>query len=109
MDRAVPSIVCLCDLTRFKAEFELAEREETFAGRIALTVGFFEHAEGFSIDLEVAERLADLHDQKIELADEILVIDVDGYIGNATRHEIAVATQLGKRVRYWSAERTKVC
>jgi hypothetical protein len=105
MHRPASRIVCLCGSTRFKDAFESAEQGETLAGRIVLTVGFFEHADGIVLESCVADRLARLHDEKIALADEILVIDVGGYIGDATRHEIAVAENLGKRIRYWSAER----
>jgi hypothetical protein len=45
-----------------------------------------------------------LHLHKIDLADEILVIDPGGYIGESTRREIAYAVQRGKRVRYLSQE-----
>lgn len=34
------------------------------------------------------------------MADEILVVNVGGYIGHSTRREIAYARRLGKRVRW---------
>lgn len=56
---------------------------------------------------EVAQVKADLdalHLRKIDLADEVLVLDVDGYIGQSTSREIAYAQRNGKRVRYLSTE-----
>ena len=41
-----------------------------------------------------------LHLQKIDLADEILVVNVGGYIGNSTKREIQYAKDTGKGVRY---------
>lgn len=44
--------------------------------------------------------LDDMHLRKIDLADEIFVINVGGYIGESTRREIAYAEQTGKKVNY---------
>ena len=44
--------------------------------------------------------LDDMHKRKIDMADEIFVIDVDGYIGDSTRSEIEYAKATGKPVRY---------
>lgn len=94
-----PTIVCLTGSTRFKSHYEAANREETMAGRIVLTVGFFMHA-GDSITPEEKVALDELHKRKIDLADEVLVLNVGGYIGESTRSEIEYAKKLDKRVRY---------
>ena len=44
----------------------------------------------------------DMHKRKIDMADEIFVIDVDGYIGESARDEIEYATETGKPVRFMS-------
>lgn len=41
-----------------------------------------------------------LHLQKIDLADEVLVVNPGGYIGDSTRREINYALSHGKPVRY---------
>jgi hypothetical protein len=41
-----------------------------------------------------------MHLAKIDLADEIFVINVDNYIGDSTRNEIEYAKSKGKRVRF---------
>ncbi|MBQ1348927.1 MAG: hypothetical protein IIY58_06215, partial [Aeriscardovia sp.] len=46
------------------------------------------------------EMLDDMHKRKIDMADEIFVINVGGYIGESTRGEIAYAKKTGKAVRY---------
>ena len=46
------------------------------------------------IDLDV------LHLAKIDMADRILVLDVDGYIGESTRREIAYAEMRRKEIVY---------
>jgi hypothetical protein len=99
-DDRPPSVVCLCGSTRFKAAFEEANRRETLAGRVVLSVGVFGHCEADPLLPEVKTQLDALHLKKIDLAQEILVINVNGYIGDSTRREIAYATRKGKRVRY---------
>lgn len=44
--------------------------------------------------------LDDMHLRKIDMAEEIFVINVGGYIGQSTRNEIAYAHALGKAIRY---------
>jgi hypothetical protein len=100
-----PMIVCLCGSTRFKAEFEAANEVETLAGKIVLSVGFFA---GMLTDAGRRERLTpevklaldELHVQKIEIADEVLVVNVDGYIGASTRREIWYAAMRNKPIRW---------
>lgn len=105
-----PKVVCLCGSTRFFDEFMCAYYRETMAGRIVLSVGFFPHsqkeAHGEEVGCTPEQKLAldDLHKRKIDLADEILVLDVGGYIGESMRSEIAYAALWGKPIRYLSAE-----
>ena len=44
--------------------------------------------------------LDELHFRKIDLCDEVFVINRDGYIGESTRNEIEYAQKLGKPVKY---------
>ena len=110
-----PEIVCLCGSTRFVADFAAAARRETLEGKIVLSVGFFGNSESSPPVLDVKQRLDDLHLQKIALADEVLVLNVWGYIGESTGNALAYALALGKPVRTlepldlekWRAERNR--
>ena len=101
-----PTIVCLCGSTRFGEAFAQANVDETLKGRIVLSIcGTRPDAELFGhlteIELKtVRARLAELHRCKIDLADEILVLNVGGYIGDDTRDEIAYARAHGKPIRW---------
>jgi hypothetical protein len=99
-----PRIVTLCGSTRFKKEYEEAQLQETLAGRIVLTVGGYLHSDERTAKLMSTnsnkERVDELHLRKIEMSDEILVLNVDGYIGESTMREIAHARKMGKSVRY---------
>jgi len=46
------------------------------------------------------EMLDDMHKRKIDMADEIYVVNVDGYIGSSTRSEIEYAAETGKVIQY---------
>lgn len=104
-----PRIVCLCGSTRFYDAFQRANYEETMAGRIVLTVGFYPHAnvhhEGAGCTPEQKIALDELHKRKIDLADEILVLNVGGYIGESTLSEIAHASATGKPIRWLEVRR----
>lgn len=108
--KKTPTVVCLCGSTRFYGAFQMANFEETIKGNIVLSVGFYPHsqkkAHGTQIDFtnELKKALDDLHKRKIDLADEIYVLDIDGYIGASTKSEIEYAKQTNKIIRYWSKE-----
>lgn len=101
-------VITLCGSTRFKDEFYETQKRLTLEGNIVISVGLFGHAG----DQEVWENmdegtvtrtkqmLDDVHRAKIDMADEIFVINVDGYIGESTRGEIEYAKATGKPVRY---------
>lgn len=75
-------------------------RDETLAGKIVLSVGLLGHQEGLDMDGPIKAMLDELHLRKIDLADEVLVLNVGGYVGDSTRREVAYATAHGKPVRY---------
>ena len=92
-------IVCLCGSTKFKADFERANREETAKGNIVLTVAMFGHLEGLDMESKEKKTFDAVHYDKIKLADEVLVINTDDYIGESTRKEIEYAQSLNRPVR----------
>lgn len=101
-----PTVVCLCGSTRFTEQFRTENLHETIAGRIVLSIGCDTKSDTDLLALgqlteEAKARLDELHLRKIDLADEILVLNVDDYIGESTRREIAYARANGKRVRWW--------
>lgn len=99
-----PVVVTICGSTRFRAEMTEANRVMTLKGCVVLAPGVFGHDGDEMTD---AQKLAldELHFRKIDMADEILVVNPGGYIGESTRREIAYAQRTGKTVKYvaWEA------
>lgn len=101
-------VITLCGSTKFKTEFLKAQKDLTLKGNIVISVGLFSH----SGDSEVWEKmddgtltktkemLDDMHKRKIDMSDEIFVINVGGYIGESTQSEIQYAKQTGKKINY---------
>jgi hypothetical protein len=94
-------IITLCGSTKFKEEFIAEQKRLTLEGNIVISVGLFGHSGDNEVWSEsTKEMLDDMHKRKIDLADEIFVINPGGYIGASTRSEIEYASQTGKVIRY---------
>ena len=94
-------VITLCGSTRFKDAFMEAQKRLTLEGNIVISVGLFGHSGDNEVWAEgIKEMLDDIHKRKIDMADEIYVINVGGYIGESTRSEIEYAVATGKAVRY---------
>ncbi|TMW71063.1 hypothetical protein [Alteribacter natronophilus] len=95
-------VITLCGSTKFKDAFREMEKKLTLQGHAAISLGFFEQSEGVAITPEQEAMFEKIHLRKIDLADEIFVIDVDGYVGKSTANEIHYAKSRGKAVNYYS-------
>ncbi len=106
-------VITLCGSTRFKDEFMEAQKRLSLAGNIVISVGLFGHSGddevwddmGEGARSETKQMLDDMHLRKIDMADEVFVVDVDGYVGESTQAEIEYATARGIPVRYLSEAR----
>lgn len=92
-----PRVVCLCGSLRFAREIAAERTRLTLELAIVLAP---ESIEGSVPDAALLDALGELHLRRIDLADEVRVVDPGGYVGEATRREIAYAESLGKRVTY---------
>ena len=101
-------VITLCGSTRFRDEFMKTQKDLTLKGNIVISVGLFGHSGDSevweSMDegtlTKIKEMLDDMHKRKIDMADEIFVINVGGYIGSSTKSEIEYALKNGKKVNY---------
>lgn len=99
-------VVTLCGSTKFREEFYEAQKKLTLNGFIVLSVGLFGHSgdnevwEGMSEGelTETKKMLDDMHKRKIDMSDEIFVVNPGGYIGESTWSEICYSKMLGKNI-----------
>ena len=109
------NVITLCGSTKFKDEFIKAQQDLTLQGNIVISVGLFGHTDMPQImNTETKEMLDDLHKAKIDISDEIFVINVGGYIGSSTKSEIEYAIENNKKVSflekyyYFQSNRSKI-
>lgn len=93
-------VITLCGSTKFQKEFEDTNERLTMAGNVVISVGVFGHSKGISLTDAEKHELDLIHLKKIDLADEIFVINVGGYIGSSTTKEIEYAKLKGKNIKY---------
>lgn len=94
------NVITLCGSVKFKEEFERIKEELTLAGNIVLTPNFFRSIKKEEINNETKKMLDEMHKQKIDMSDEIYVINVGGYIGESTKSEIEYAKTQNKKISY---------
>jgi len=94
-------IVTLCGSVRFKDVFDKVNRELTLAGYVVLQPGIWEHARLHETYAEEEKnKLDELHLDKINMSDSIVVINVGDYVGRSTMQEIMFAKKRGKSI-FW--------
>lgn len=92
-------MITLCGSIRFKKEFMKVQEKLTLEGNIVFTPNFL-HIKKEEIKPETKKMLDEMHRQKIDMSDEIHVINVEGYIGESTKSEIAYAKTKNKKISY---------
>lgn len=96
-------MITLCGSTKFRQQFEEINARLTMGGNVVISVGVFGHANNVEFSEGQKEKLDKIHFQKIDMADEIFVINVGGYIGSSTKREIEYARSQNKTVKFLEA------
>lgn len=94
------NIITLCGPIKFKTEFLKVQEKLTLEGNIVLTPNFFNNIKKDDINDDIKDMLDKMHRQKIDMSDEIYVINFGGYIGESTKSEIEYAKAKGKKISY---------
>lgn len=94
------NIITLCGSIKFKTEFMKVQEKLTLEGNIVFTPNFFNNIKKEEINEKTKKMLDEMHRQKIDMSDEIYVINLDGYIGESTKSEIEYAKAKGKKISY---------
>ena len=93
-------IITLCGSIKFKDEFMKVQEKLTLDGNIVLTPNFFNNIKKEDINEKTKKMLDEMHKQKIDMSDEVYVINFEGYIGESTKLEIEYAKEKGKKISY---------
>ena len=95
-------MITICGSTKYKDAFIEWNKKLTLTGCLVFTVGSFLHSGDDDVTVEQKAALDVLHYAKIDRSDSILVLNVNDYIGESTRREIAYAEWHDKTIRYLS-------
>jgi len=106
-----PRIICLCGSTRFVDVFNEWRKKLTLEGKIVLSIELVlpqsEREDPQHSNFEVKQALDELHLRKIDIADEVFILNKNGYIGESTSREIAYAQKQGKPIKYLEVQMPK--
>jgi hypothetical protein len=83
---------------RFREEFARLDAELTLAGHVVLSPTAVDPST--ELDADERARLGRMHLQRIAMSDEVLVVNVGGYVGESTRREIEHARSRGIPVSF---------
>ena len=97
--------ITLCGSTKYKEEFINVNKWLTLQGNVVISCSIYGQTDGDPITEEDKIILDKVHFAKIDLSDEIFVINVNNYIGSSTRNEINYADSKGKKIRYFTDEK----
>lgn len=106
IDEARPPLSCiypvvtLCGSTRFKEDFERVQKELTLSGYIVIPLAIYSQYDETELTDEQKQMLIEMQYRKIDISDEIYVINKYGYIGSDTMKEIEYAESRHRTIRY---------
>ena len=93
-------VITICGSLKYKDEMMKTAQRLSLDGNCVLTpvypVGDKKPSE------EELKILKEAHFKRIEMSDEIFILNIDGYVGDSTKLEIEYAEKLGKGIKYHS-------
>lgn len=95
-------IITVCGSYKFKNEMIEITEKMALKGYCMLTPIELTKHDKNAYTVDEALMLDRMHKEKIKLSDAILVVNVNGYIGNSTRSEIEYAKSLNKEILYYT-------
>lgn len=95
-------IITVCGSYKFKKEMTEIAEKMTLKGNCMITPNDLTKTDKNAYTEDEILMIDKMHKEKIKLSDAILVVDVNGYIGNSTKSEIEYAKALNKEVLYYT-------
>lgn len=95
-------VITICGSLKYKEEMLNVAAEMELQGNCVLVPIFPANRGKDDFTKEELNILGQMHKEKIKLSDAILVVNVNGYIGNSTQSEIEFAESLNKEILYYT-------
>lgn len=95
-------VITVCGSYKYEKEMKEITEEMALQGNCMITPIELTKSNKEAYTEEQAIMLDKMHKEKIKLADAILVVNVNGYIGNSTKSEIEFAKSLNKEILYYT-------
>lgn len=95
-------IITVCGSYKFKKEMVEITEKMTLKGNCVLTPNELTHTDKDAYTKDEILMIDKMHKEKIKISDAILVVNVNGYIGNSTKSEIEYAKSLNKEIIYYT-------
>ncbi|MDO4282143.1 MAG: hypothetical protein Q4D02_00760 [Clostridia bacterium] len=95
-------IITVCGSYKFKKEMTEITEKMTLKGNCMITPNELTKTDKNAYTEDEILMIDKMHKEKIRLSDAILVMNVNGYIGNSTSSEIEYAKSLNKEVLYFT-------
>lgn len=96
-------IITVCGSLKFQQEMMRAAETLSLQGNCVLSVVYPASPQKNYTQAE-KEMLGAMHKERIKLSDAVYIVNVEGYIGEQTKSEIAFAKALGKEILYLCAQ-----
>ena len=95
-------IITICGSMRFKKEMMEITEKKALEGNCMITPIYLTRKNKEDYTEDEILMLGKMHKEKIKLSDAILVLNVNGYIGDSTNSEIEYAKSLNKEILYYT-------
>ena len=95
-------IITVCGSYKFKNEMVEVTEKMALKGNCMITPIELTKPNKEAYTKDEAIMLGKMHKEKIKLSDAILVVNVNGYIGDSTNSEIEYAKSLNKEILYYT-------
>ena len=93
-------IITLCGSLKFQNEMTIVAEKLALKGKCILTP-VYPVLKNYEITMQEMQLLKNEHLKRIDLADTILVMNIDNYIGSSTSQEIEYAKKNNKKILYY--------
>lgn len=93
-------VVALTGSTKFKEDFERVAKTLALKGNVVLLPVIYSHVDNVELTPVQVEMLEQENIHKMRMADELLVINKGGYIGEGLRRELAPFIDSNKPIKF---------